>query len=193
MNDQRARMTTLLDRLDDDGLSAPAFNHFFDFGWQTAEDGLAASRLHHWSELFEFSYRLVGRPPEYPAEITHEGLRAYMTMFGVFADPDASRRFGPFTVTFDYVSKGWAWTIEAREGRGTVEERLEPNPDLRMTLTPEAFLHLFKKTKNPMVLMLRREIKPSPLKAMGRFSKIWKDPPLDRELSTQGVSGFAAG
>lgn len=183
MRAERERVRAILSWLTDADLARPAFNHFLSRGWSTVEEALRDCRTHHWSELFEFAYRLTGRRPEFSPEAEHAGIEYYMQLFPLFLDPEAAKRVPSFTVVWDTTGPaGGAWTVRVDDGKASLERGRADRPDLVLTLSPETFLLLFKGIKKAPVLMLTRKMRVKGFRKLGTFGKLFAPPKPDREV-----------
>jgi hypothetical protein len=178
---QRERIRRLLAAMTDADLGKPAYNHSFGAGWSTVESALHGARLHAWSELFEFSYRLTGRAAAVDPAIAHAGLATYMGMMPLFADPAVAEKVGQFVIGWEVGGPGGGtWTIGVRDGRVYSTEKAPERADLRLRMDGETYLRMLKKLANPMLLMLTGKVKARPFSRMRTFGRLFTDPPLDR-------------
>jgi hypothetical protein len=181
MRRQRERVRRLLAAFDDEDLARPAYNHFFGVGWSDVESALAGARLHTWSELFEFGLRLDGRPPRVEPVIVHAGLDAYLGMMPVFADPDEARRLQRFTVGVEITGDGGGeWTIQVADGIPSTRDGGASHPDVRLRMSADTYMRMFKKLTPPPLLMLTGRMRVKPLSKLGTFGKLFAEPAPDR-------------
>jgi len=189
---QRERIRALIAPLTDADLQKPAFSHFFGVGFSTVGSALAGARQHAFSEGWELAQRLGRRDITMPESVFHSGVAAYVGLMGSMVDHEAARRIGHFTIVMDmpgYASG--AWTIRVAEGGASVTDGRAQDADLVMTLSTDTFMTMFKKLRNPALLMLTRKIRVRGLSKMGTFGKLFPDPQLDAPMRL-GVESAAA-
>jgi putative sterol carrier protein len=163
-------------------------------GWLTAEDCLAGGRLHLFSEGWELRERLRARDVELPAVVVHAGLSTYMRMMGMMADPQAAETVRNLAAVWEIDGAGGGtWTVRLRDGRASVAEERDAQPDVVVRTSVDAWMATFKKTANPMLLMLTGKMRVKGMRRFAAFGKVFKEPPLDRRLSAQGNRDFFVG
>ena len=194
MHAQRERLRGLLRGLTDADLAKPAYTPFFDEHWTVVEEGLAAARQHAWSEGWELAQRLGARDVQFPESVIHKGLAAYLRLMAVFAEPEAARRVGSFAAVWEISGPGGGtWTVRLRDGRPSTVEGRADAPDVTIRLSTDTWMAMFKKTANPMLLMLSGKMRVKGMRRFGTFGKVFAEPPLDRKLTTGGMQSFLSG
>ncbi len=190
---QRERIRALIAHLTDGDLQKPAFSHFFGIGFSTVGAALAGARLHAFSEGWELAQRLGRRDLRMPERVVHAGVASYVALMGSMVDRDAARRIGRFTMVMNMPGyAGGAWTIRVADGGASVSDGKASEPDLMMTLSTDTFMTMFKKLRNPALLMLSGKIKVKGFSKMGTFGKLFPDPDLDAPLRLAAANAAAA-
>jgi putative sterol carrier protein len=190
---QRERIGRCMADLSDADLERPAFSHFFGLGFSTLGSALAGARQHAFSEGWELAYRL-GRVEEIriPERVQHEGVDAYVRLMVSMLDREAATKIGRFTMVFDMPGyAGGAWTIGVAGGAATVTPERAKSADLVMTLSTDTFMTMFKKIRNPMLLMLSGKIRVRGFSKMGQFGKLFPEPKLDAPLTLEAARAAA--
>jgi hypothetical protein len=190
---QRERIRALIATLTDADLEKPAFSHFFGVGFSTVGSALAGARQHAFSEGWELAQRLGRRDITMPQPVFHSGVAAYVSLMSSMVDRDAARRIGRFAIVMDMPGyAGGEWTIRVAGGGATVTEGPEATADLVMTMSTDTFMTMFKKLRNPALLMLTGKIRVRGFSKMGTFGKLFPEPPLDTPLRVEADSVAAA-
>ncbi len=191
---ERERLRGMLARLTDADLAKPAFNRFVGIGWSTVERALVDCREHHWSEGFEFVYRLTGRAPEFTPALDHDGVDFYLRLLPIFLETQAAARVGSFTMRWDITGPGGGvWTIRVADAKAWLEEKPTQAADLTLSMSPTTFLLLFKNIANPLALILTRKIRVRGFRKMRTFGKLFPPPRPEREFPVPaGGHAFAA-
>lgn len=192
--EQRERIRRLIAPMSDADLERPAFSHFFGIGFSTVGAALAGARLHACSEGWELAQRL-GRPDlKLPEPVLHASVATYVGLMGAMVDREAARRIGRFTIVMDMPGyAGGVWSVRVANGAASVTEELDAAPDLVMTLSADTFMTMFKKLRNPAMLMLTGKIKVRGFTRMGTFGKLFPDPDLDAPMNLSAATAAAAG
>jgi hypothetical protein len=190
---QRERIRKLIAPMTDADLERPAFSHFFGLGFSTVGAALAGARLHAFAEGWELAARLGRRDIRYPESLFHTGVRTYVGLMGSMVDGEAARRIGKFTIVMDMPGyAGGVWTIRVANGGAIVTAERDAAPDLVMTLSANTFMTMFKKLRNPALLMVTGKIRVRGFSKMGSFGKLFPDPDLDTPLSLPTETSAAA-
>ncbi|MCA1647732.1 MAG: DinB family protein [Chloroflexi bacterium] len=194
MRRQRARIRRLLDGMTDADLERPAFSHFFGIGFSTVGAALAGARQHAFSEGWELAHRLKRRDIRFPEPAVRRGVDTYVNLMALMLNHEAAATVGSFTVLMDMPGYGGGtWTIRLVNGVATVSEGRAGTADVIMTLSTNTYMAMFKKLRNPLVLMLTGKIRVKGFSKMGTFGKIFSEPELDTPMKVVPNAAAAAG
>ena len=148
--------------------------------------GIEGYRLHNWGELSELQWRLKRSTPELPRAATQAAAGLYLGVLAQFCRADVAKK--PFTLGWEFIgSAGSSWTMRIADGECTLIAGSAQNPDLRLSMTPETFnIVMLRQAKNPMLAMLRGEMKVKGFSKMGMMKKLFAPDP-DKEIKLPGM------
>ena len=103
-----------------------------------------------------------------------------------FCRPEVAKN--PFTIGWEFTGPAASsWTMRVAEGACTLAEGRAENPNLRLTMSPETFnIVMIRQAKNPMLAMLRGEMKVKGFSKMGMMKKLFVPDP-DKEIKLPGM------
>jgi hypothetical protein len=184
---QRERVRTMLQKLTDADLGTyQVWGRLVGGMFTPLLFQVEGFRLHNWGELTELQWRLKRPSPEPPRAATQAAAGLYLGALTQFCRPEAATK--PFTIGWEFTGPASSsWTMRVADGECQLVPGPAENPDLRLSMTPEMFSILFvRQAKNPMLAMLRGEMKVKGLSKMGMMKKLFVPDP-DKEIRIPGM------
>lgn len=177
MHTERQTARSLLAKMSDEDLDKPAwFPLAWRRGWRTIRTPLEFCRDHNWLEFQQLRILMNQNRPIPSEGLTHEVLDSFLHY--QLSSPSSQKADGvSFKMVWDIEGPGggtWTFRVE-NSARSLMEGRIE-NPDLEMTFSIETFVKLGTQTLNPLVSLLKRQIKVRGWLNMGKFAKLFPMP-----------------
>jgi len=146
------------------------------FGEVSAVDALNASLIHQVGEYIELCFR-TNHPIDVLSSSMKRRVRFMLYFMSLSVNKKAAEKVEKFVMGWQFTGKAQSlWTILVENGEGKLIEGKPKSPDLEMALSLETFEKMLRKMRNPMLMMVTREIKVRGFKNMPTFSKLFPQP-----------------
>jgi hypothetical protein len=179
MRASRDLVRGVLASLTDADLAGPAWNPCF--GWMTLREGIVCLIGHTFNHLVEARLRLRRSTTSLSPAVTHRALGFYLGLMERFMDTEQAAIVG-FTAVMAFTDPlDTAWTIRVEEGQCRVFEARAAGADLVMMQSPEAFIGMATKARNPLALILTGQVIVKGWRALGTFGKLFPAPGANPE------------
>jgi hypothetical protein len=190
MRASRAAIRERVTRLSDADLERSVWCPLPGTGWISAETGVKALRAHTWGHFMQLRYYLKRSTPVLSASATYGALGFYLSFMPFMLD--RKRAAGvDFTAVMEMTGPGGgAWSYHVKDGACTFSEGRAGHPDLVMTQSPETFIKTFAHIHNPMVAILKRQIRVRGLRKLPTFGKLFPPESEDTVFDPQAAAAL---
>ncbi|HVL32861.1 MAG TPA: DinB family protein [Actinomycetota bacterium] len=182
LREVRDRLRVVLSKFTDGDLDTyRAWNHLIG-EWTTLRVFLEMAFTHNWSEYSELLLRSGRTEPAPPPATARTAIKFYLLFMASLGKPERVKE--SFTVGWDFVGPASAqWTLRVAGGSSSVTPGLPADADVSLRLTPDTFnTVMLRRARNPMLAMLRGDLKVKGFTKMGAMMKIFPEPGPDDVL-----------